>query len=190
MEKTAVKTYKDPALNKIVQEKAALNNVISLLISNIINFKRSFNGYPSKYYKDKIKISTPSPIDLISILNTLTADFQEIANRGVSIIEEQKEFAHNHVKRHSDNVLNRLEQKHGPTAGSPTKPTGPDLSQQMEQKLSENINSELIKLADDMWLKYELQVQASNPISRFVTRLFNPKFGFGEGARIRRLRMA
>ena len=48
MEKTAVKTYKDPALNKIVQEKAALNNVISLLISNIINFKRSFNGYPSK----------------------------------------------------------------------------------------------------------------------------------------------
>jgi len=37
--------------------------------------------------------------------------------------------------------------------------------------------------------KYSLESQASNPFSRFVTRLFNPKFGFGEGARIRRLRM-
>ena len=188
MEKSAVKTYKDPAMNKIVQEKAELNKGISLLINNIINFKKSFNGHPSKYYKEKIKLSQPSPIDLASILNSLTHDFQELANQGNSIIQEQKEFANNHVKRHSENVLNRLEQKHGPTEGLP--PAGPDLSQQMGQKMSSFSNSQLIKLADDMELKYELEVQASNPFSRFITRLFNPKFGFGEGARFRRLRMA
>lgn len=195
MEKTAApKTYRDPALNRIIQEKAAWNRQVSSFINDVIHFKKSMNGWPSKFYKERVRISQPSPIDLSSILSQIAGDFQEITNQGANIVKEQRDFAQAHVKRQSDRTLNKLDKAHGPASGpaqAPPKPTeGPDLSQQMGQKLSATVNLELIKLASDMELKYELETTASNPFSRFITRLFNPKFGFTEKARIRRLRMA
>jgi hypothetical protein len=194
MEKTAApKTYKDPTLNKIIQEKAVWNRQVSALINDLIHFKKSVNGWPSKFYKERTRITQPVPIDLTSILGKISGEFQEIANSGNGILQEQANFAKTHIKKHTDNTLDKLDQTHGPANGpTPTapKPGGPDLSQQMGQKMSASIESELIKLGSDMELKYELEVMASNPFSRFITRLFNPKFGFGEAARIRRLRMA
>ncbi len=184
------KTYKDPALNKIIQEKAVWNRQVSALINDLIHFKKSVNGWPSKFYKERTRITQPVPIDLTSILGKISSEFQEIANSGNGILQEQANFAKTHIKKHTDNTLDKLDQAHGPAGAPPAapKPGGPDLSQQMGQKLS-SAKLELVKLASDMELKYDLEVMASNPFSRFITRLFNPKFGFTEKARIRRLRM-
>lgn len=194
MEKKAQKkTYKDPALNKIIQEKAAWNKQVSALINDLIHFKKSMNGWPSKYYKERTRITQPTPIDLPSILNQIAGDFQEITNRGNGILQEQSEFSKSHLKRHTDRTLDRLEKMQGPTEAAPPAPPTPggpvDLSQQLGKGLAFIEDSNLIKLASELEGKYFLESQASNPITRFITRLFNPKFGFGEAARMRRLRM-
>lgn len=193
MEKTAQKrNYKDPALNKIVQEKATWNRQVSSFINDLIHFKKSMNGWPSKFYKERTRIGTPAPIDLVAILSKMSGDFQEIANQGTGIVQEQKEFAQTRVKRQSERTLNKLDQTQGPAQGQPpaAKPGGPDLSQQMGKQLAANHQTELMKVASAFEDKYFLESEASNPVSRFMTRLFNPRFGFGEAARIRRLRMA
>lgn len=195
MEKTAQKkTYRDPALNKIVQEKARWNREVSTLINDIIHFKKSMNGWPSKYYKERTRITQPAPIDLSGILGGLATKFQDLANEGNGIIQEQTEFARSRTKRQSERAQQRLEQRHGPTEGPAVTPAPeapkPDLTQQIQKGLAAaEHDSPLIKLAAELEDKYTLEALASNPFSRFVTRLFNPKFGFGEGARVRRLRM-
>jgi hypothetical protein len=193
MEKSAQKkTYRDPALNKIIQEKASWNREVSSFINDLIHLKKSMNGWPSKFYKERTRIGTPAPIDLSGILNKMSGDFQELANQGTGIVQEQKEFAQARVKRHSERTLNKLDQTQDPAQGqsAPAKPGGSDLSQQMGKQLGASRQAELIKVASSFESKYYLESEASNPISRFMTRLFNPRFGFGEAARIRRLRMA
>jgi hypothetical protein len=193
MEKTGQrKTYRDPALNKIVQEKAAWNKQVSALINDIIHFKKSMNGWPSKYYKERTRITQPVPIDLGGILGQIAGEFQEITNRGNAILQEQSDFAKSRTKRHTERTLDRLEQTRGletpqAPAGAPAKP---DLAKEIGKGMTAADNSmSIVKLASELEAKYELESIASNPFSRFITRLFNPKFGFGEGARIRRLRM-
>jgi hypothetical protein len=194
MEKTSQrKTYRDPALNKIVQEKAAWNRQVSTFINDLIHLKKSMNGWPSKFYKERTRISQPAPIDLAGILSKMSGDFQELANQGSGIVQEQKEFAQSHVKRQSDRTLGKLEQNRGPATGpapETSKPGGSDLSQQMGKQLGAAAQTQLMKIASSFEDRYLLEAEASNPISRFVTRLFNPRYGFGESARIRRLRMA
>lgn len=196
MEKKAQrKTYKDPAMNKIIQEKAAWNKQVSALINDLIHFKKSVNGWPSKFYKERTRITQPVPVDLSGILNQIAGDFQDIASRGNGILKEQSEFSKAHLQRHTKRTLDRLEQTQGPTdvpkpPTAPAAPSGPtDLGQQLSKGLASEKGSELIKLAEDFENKYLLESHASNPFTRFVARLFNPKFGFGEGARMRRLRM-
>ena len=194
MEKKAQrKSYKDPAMNKIIQEKAAWNKDVSSLINDLIHFKKSMNGWPSKYYKERTRITQPVPVDLSGILNQIAGEFQDIANRGNGILQEQSDFSKAHISKHRQRTLDRLEQTHGPVdVPKPTTPapgSAPDLNQQLGKGLASFEGSDLIKLANDLEIKYFLESQASNPITRFVTRLFNPKFGFGEAARIRRLRM-
>lgn len=191
MEKTAAKTYRDPALNKIIQEKAAWNKQVSALINDLIHFKKSMNGWPSKYYKERTKITQPVPVDLAGILSQISGEFQEVTNRGNGILQEQSDFSKAHMKRKTDRTLNTLEKLRGPAEEkAPATPAAPDLSQQLNKGLTASEKeSALIKLASEFEGKYFLEVEASNPFSRFVTRLFNPKFGFGEAARIRRLRM-
>lgn len=188
MEKSAAKTYKDPALNKLVQEKALWNRQVSSLINDIIHFKKSMNGWPSKFYKERTRITQPIPVDLSSILGKMTGDFQDIASQGNSILREQSDFVKNHLNRKSNQALDKLEKTQGPENAPPTAKPGPDLSQQLGKGLASQ-ESHLVKLATAFEVKYELEAMASNPISRFVTRLFNPKFGFGEKARVRRIRM-
>lgn len=191
MEKTGQKTYKDPTLNKIVQEKAAWNRSVSALINDLIHFKKSVNGWPSKYYKERTRITAPIPVDLAGILSQIAGEFQEITNRGNSILAEQAEFSKSHMKRKTDQTLSKLDQMRGPTdVPKPTAPGGtPDLSKQLSPGVTASKRVALLKLAIELEDKYSLESQASNPITRFVTRLFNPKYGFGEAARMRRLRM-
>src|SRR6185369_6366342 len=188
---TGQKTYKDPTLNKIVQEKAAWNRSVSALINDLIHFKKSVNGWPSKYYKERTRITAPIPVDLAGILSQISGEFQEIANRGNSILAEQAEFSKSHMKRKTDQTLSKLDQMRGPTdVPKPAAPGGtPDLSKQLSPGVTASKRIEMLKLAIELEDKYDLESLGSNPISRFVTRLFNPKYGFGEAARMRRLRM-
>lgn len=200
MEKKAQrKTYKDPAMNKIIQEKANWNKQVSALINDLIHFKKSVNGWPSKFYKERTRITQPVPVDLSGILSQIAGDFQDIASRGNSILKEQSEFSKAHLQRHTKRTLDRLEQTQGPTdvpkpttAPAPAPSGGPsDLGQQLSKGLASEKRTELIKLAEDFELTYLLESHASNPFTRFVAKLFDMKYGygFGEGARIRRLRM-
>lgn len=191
MEKSAVKTYKDPALNKLIQEKSNWNRQVSALINDLIHFKKSMNGWPSKFYKERSRITQPVPVDLAGILGKMTSEWQEIATQGNSLVQEQAEFAKTHVKRKSDSALDKLDKMQEPGNAVPAqaKPAGTDLSQQIGRQLGASSQLEIIKLATVFEGKYFLESEASNPFSRFITRLFNPKLGFGEGARIRRLRM-
>ena len=188
MEKSAAKTYKDPALNKLIQEKALWNRQVSSLINDIIHFKKSMNGWPSKFYKERTRLTQPIPVDLSSILGKMTGEFQDIASQGNSILREQSDFAKNHLARKGNQALDKLEKMQGPE-NAPAAKQGPDLSQQLGKGLAAKEESYLVKLGTALEVKYELEAMASNPISRFVTRLFNPKFGFGEKARVRRIRM-
>ena len=193
MEKTSQrKTYRDPALNKLVQEKATWNKQVSALINDLIHFKKSMNGWPSKYYKERTRMTQPVPVDLSGILSQIAGEFQEIASRGNGILQEQADFSKAHLKRHTEKTLGRLEKTRGPTetTPAPTTPAAPDLAAQLGKAVKassqENV---LLKLGENLEAKYFLESQASNPFSRFITRLFTPKLGWGEGARIRRLRM-
>lgn len=183
MEKLARKPSADPVQEKLRTDKANWNKDVSAFINDLIHVKKTMNGWPSKFFKERSRITQPIPADPGTIIGALAGDFQDLATRGNSIIREQIEYAKNRRQK---------QPKQQPGAVPAAAPVGeppktPDLSQQLAASAKEH---ELIKLASELEVKYEFATLASNPFSRFVTRLFNPKFGFGEAARIRRLRMA
>jgi hypothetical protein len=171
MEKIGQKTYKDPELNKIVQEKAAWNKQVSALINDIIHFKKSVNGWPSKYYKQRTRITQPSPIDLPGILGQLASAFQAITNSGNSLLQEQAQFSKSYMKRKTDSALDRLEKTHGPADGP--KPTAPTASPNLSQELGKGVASDNGS--------YHLVSQASNQVQmlaqRFFEKLSSQKYG-------------
>jgi hypothetical protein len=181
----------DPVQERLRQNKALWNKEVSTFINDLIHFKKTMNGWPSKFFKERSRITSPVPADPATIIGSLAGDFQELVNKGNSVIQEQLDYSKN--RRQKQPKAPAAPQQPA-TPGTPTAPTSeapkPDLNQQLGQGLAASTKkSELIKLAFEFEDKYSLEAQASNPFSRFVTRLFNPKFGFGEGARIRRLRM-
>ena len=191
MEKTARKPSADPAQERLRQDKASWNKDVSTFVNDLIHFKKMMNGWPSKFFKERSRITQPIPADPATIIGSLAGDFQEITNRGNGIIQEQVEYAKTRRQKQP------AKPQAGPQpAGQPATPPAndnapkPDLTQQMGKQLAASRQAELIKVADAFESKYFLESEASNPISRFVTRLFNPRFGFGEAARMRRLRMA
>jgi hypothetical protein len=190
MEKTARRPSTDPVQERLRQNKASWNKEVSTFINDLIHFKKTMNGWPSKFFKERSRITTPIPADPATIIGSLSGDFQELVNKGNSVIQEQLEYAKNRRQRQPKQLnLPLPEPGKAPPAAEAPKPQQ-DLSKQLSLGLEASIKkSELIKLAIEMEEKYSLESQASNPVTRFVTRLFNPKYGFGEAARMRRLRM-
>jgi hypothetical protein len=192
MEKIARKPSADPVQERLRANKAAWNKDVSTFINDLIHIKKTINGWPSKFFKERSRITQPIPADPGTVIGALAGDFQEIVNRGNGIIQEQLDYAKNRRQKPQKPVV--APGQTPPPANDTAAPAAPgnsDLSQQMGKQLAASLNdSELIKVAFRLESKYELETLASNPFSRFITRLFNPKFGFGEGARIRRLRMA
>ena len=193
MEKTARKPSTDPLQERLRQDKANWNKEVSTFVNDLIHFKKTMNGWPSKFFKERSRIVDPIPADPATIIGSLANDFQELANKGNSIIQEQINYAKTRRKKQPKQLPLPFPKPNAPTAPTAPAPTeakpAPDLSKQLELGLASNEKNELIKLATELESKYYLESQASNPFTRFITRLFNPKFGFGEGARIRRLRM-
>jgi len=192
MEKTARRPSMDPVQERLRQNKALWNKEVSSFINDLIHFKKTMNGWPSKFFKERSRITSPIPADPGTIIGSLAGDFQELVNKGNAVIQEQVDYAKTRRQKQPKAPAAPQQPGAAPAAPATPAPEAPkaDLSQQLNQGLAASTKkAELIKLAFEMEDKYSLESQASNPFSRFVTRLFNPKFGFGEGARIRRLRM-
>lgn len=192
MEKTARKPSADPVQERLRQNKALWNKEVSSFINDLIHFKKTMNGWPSKFFKERSRITQPIPADPATIIGSLAGDFQEITNKGNTLIQEQLEYTKNRRQRQPKAPAAPAQPGGAPPA-TPAAPEAPkpDLTQQMTRQplaASEEVSA-IIKLAAELEDKYELEATASNPVTRFITRLFNPKFGFGEAARMRRLRM-
>lgn len=181
IEKSARKPSSDPAQEKLRQDKASWNKEVSLFLNDVIHLKKMMNGWPSKFFKERSRITQPIPADPATIISTLANDFQELAQRGESLVQEQLSYSKSRRQKQPKAPVTpgtpttpEAQAPAAPTAPPTTAPpTGADLSKQLAA-----------------WeTKYSLVAEASNPISRFITRLLTPTIGFGEGARIRRLRM-
>lgn len=193
MEKTARKPSADPAQERLRQNKAVWNKEVSAFINDLIHFKKMMNGWPSKFFKERSRITQPVPADPATIIGSLAGDFQDLAQKGNGLIQQQLDYAKNRRQKQPKAPTPAQPQQPGgeaPPPAAPATPASPDLSKQLSQGLAASeVRLNLIKVASVFEEKYFLESQASNPFTRFITKLFTPKFGFGEGARIRRLRM-
>ena len=190
MEKTARRPSTDPVQERLRQNKAAWNKAVSAFVNDVIHFKKMMNGWPSKFFKERSRIVDPVPADPATIIGSLAGDFQEIASQGNALIQEQLQYSQNRRKRQPKQLNLPLGQP-TPATPEPPKEEAPkvDLTKQLSLPLAASMRSELIKIASAMEEKYPLQTDASNPLSRFYTRVKTPTVGFGEGARVRQLRM-
>lgn len=179
MLKTAVP---DPVQLKLRQNKKNWNKEVSTFINDLIHFKKTMNGAPSKFSPEKGDIKNPIPADPASLLENLSGSFQDIAQKGNRLVQEQLDYSKNRRKSVPKNPGQgpTTQRGLGPAAPvpmenpAPTTLKGPDLTKQ---------------LASSYESKYEMVVEGSNFLSRFIARLTNPPIGFSEAARIRRARM-
>lgn len=195
MEKLARKPSADPVQERLRADKAAWNKQVSSFINDLIHFKKTMNGWPSKFFKERARITQPIPADPGTIIGSLAGDFQEIANRGNAIIQEQVDYSKNRRQK-LPKMSNTPGQGNGGSITAPTEqpqtPEGSklDLTQQIGKQLAASpARLELVRVASVLEAKYFLESEASNPISRFFTRLKTPTINIGKGARERQLRM-
>lgn len=181
MIKEGRKPSMDPAQEKLRQAKAAWNKDVSAFLNDVIHVKKLMNGWPSKFNKERSKIGDPMPADPTTILGSLAGDFQELAQRGNSIVQQQAQYARTRRRAQPKQVSPvSSENPTIPTAPEETpKPQSQDLSKQLALGLA----------ADEMEAKYGLYAEGSNPFSRFMARLKTPQVGFGAKAQQRRMRM-
>lgn len=191
------KSPPDAVQQKLRQNKKSWNGTVSAFIDNLIHYKKLMNGTPNKFYAQKGDIKHPIPADPATIIGSLANDFSEIAQNAAKITNEQIEFSRNRRKRQSQNMKQTNLPFGEPstpstTAPAPTTstPATPNLSQQLSMPLAANAQYKLIKVASSFEDKYGLEKEASNPVTRFFTRLFNPTVGIGQAADIRRARIA
>ena len=170
MIKVGDKPSMDPVQQKLRLAKKQWNKDVSAFIDDLIHYKKLTNGQPNKFFKERSTIKDPIPADPATILGTLLNDFQELSQRGHAIIDAQMQYS----------KTRRKKQPKAPAAPTPSgtpaveTPASPDLSKQLAA----------------FEMKYGLVAEASNPVSRFFTKLLNPGIGFGEAARIRKYRMS
>lgn len=184
MIKVARKPSTDPLQEKLRQNKALWNKDISAFISDLINLKKTMNGWPSKFHQEKSFIKDPIPADPVTLLGALSGDFQELAQKGNSIVQEQLDYSKTRRRK-------QVKAPGQPVTGTPptTDPGSPDLSQQLELPHTASLALDMIKVASVFEEKYGLVSEGSNAISRFFAKLLNPGIGFSEAARVRRVRM-
>ena len=139
---------------------------MSTFITDLINLKKTMNGWPSKFNMERSFIKDPIPSDPHSILGVLASDFQELAQSGNSIIQQQIEYSKARKKK-------QPKQPNVTAPAVPSAPAAPDLTQQ----LAANIN-------------YNLVAEGSNPVTRFFSRLKGPWFGSSPEVRARKYRLA
>lgn len=189
MIKVARKPSADPVQEKLRQAKVTWNKEVSSFINDLIHLKKTMNGWPSKFYQERSKITEPIPADAPTIIGSLAGDFQELAQRGNAIIQQQVEYSKARRKKQPKAPMGTPPQATPTTPAAPEAPEAPkpDLTQQLT---AYNASDRLVKLASSFEGKYDLTAEASNPLTRFFSRLTNLPIGFGQAAEMRRLRMS
>lgn len=167
MDKYARKPSNDPAQEKLRQTKAVWNKEVSAFINDVINLKKMMNGWPSKFHMEKSFIKDPIPKDPASILGVLASDFQDIAQRGNAIIEQQLEYS-KHRKQKQPKQAPGV-----PAPSIPEAPSAPNLTQQLAAHL-----------------EYQLVAEGSNPFTRLYSTLKGPWFGNSPEVRARKYRLS
>lgn len=179
LEKTARKTSNDPAQEKLRQDKANWNKEVSAFINDLIHLKKMMNGWPSKFYKERSRITQPIPADPNTILGSLAGDFQQLAQRGEAIVQEQLSYAKNRRQK---------QPKPAPQAQAPQAPATPQ-----QPPANENAQPDLSKQLAAWEHKYneELVTEGSNKLTRTLTRTLNfpGSLGWSGKAKKRRQRM-
>ena len=107
MEKKARKQSADPAQEKIRSYKDVFNKETKVVIDDLINFKKTINGIPSKFYKSKSDIKNPIPADPLSLLNNITNEFSNMAEHATNIVGMQEEYSKTRRKKKEDLVNSR-----------------------------------------------------------------------------------
>jgi hypothetical protein len=168
MIKTA-KPSSDPVQEKLRQNKKIWNKQVSEFADNLFRLKDMMNGKPSKFYPEKSSIKEPIPGDPVTIIGALAGDFQEIAQKGNALVQEQLSYSKSRKKKQPKQTLVRMPSV--PPAGD-TSPT--DLSKQLAAQAE----------------VYEMVALGSNVFTRFFAHLLNPSVGRSPAARTRKYRMA
>jgi hypothetical protein len=168
MEKVARKPSSDPVQEKLRKHKDEWNHNVTQFIEQVKQYKKMMNGFPSKFHMEKSKIVNPLPLDSTSIISNLAGVFKDLAIDSTRIVAEQEQYSKTRRKK--------MPKK----PGTPTSPvaqptqTTPDLSAQLSKAEAE----------------YELTVEGSSPLSRFLSRFHGPWFGDSAEARKRRYRLS
>jgi hypothetical protein len=169
MVKTSRKTSSDPFQETLRRMKDDWNKRVSEFIDNVKHYKKLSNGYPNKFHGDKSKITDPIPADPNTIIMTLANDFADLAESSKKIIDVQNDYSLNRRKK-------QVKQFPNPISISKDK-----VELKPEDKLNQIASLDLAE---------ELFSEASNPVTRFFTRLMNPSIGFSSKSRVRRMRIA
>ena len=98
MIKVARKASSDPVQEKLRETKSLWNKDVSSFINDLINFKKTMNGAPSKFSLEKGSIKDPIPGDPNTIIGVLVSDFNDLAQRSNRIVNEQIEYSKNRKK--------------------------------------------------------------------------------------------
>lgn len=177
----------DPVQKQLRQHKKLWNKQVSTFISDLLEFKKTMNGAPSKIFPQKGTIKEPIPGDPVALLGKLTGAFQSITEGGHAIVEEQITYARTR-RRPRPKGMAAPTTPAAPIPATPATPEAPkvDLTQQLT---ASQYADRLVKIASSFEEKYDLMSEASNPVSRFFTKLLNPTFGFSNAANVRRTRM-
>jgi hypothetical protein len=156
MFKEARKPSTDPAQEKLRQEKADWNKSVSALINALINFKKLMNGQPSKFFMQKSMIKNPIPSNPATIIADLADDFQFVAQKAKDIAEHQLVYSKTRKKK---------QPKLAPEKASETISTpSADLTQQLTSGLTASLET-------------QLTVEASNPLTRLLSKFRGPWLG-------------
>ena len=158
----ARKISSDPNQEKLRKQKDVWNKEVSTFIEELKSFKKLMNGFPSKFHMEKSKIFEPIPANPGSILQQLASVFEKITMHGNEIVSQQLDYSQTRKKKQ-------------PKQSNTNISTVPDLSQQLS-----NASDELDTLI----------VEASNPLSRFLSQFKGTWFGSSLEAKKRRYRLS
>lgn len=101
MEKNARSKSKDQAQESIRSSKENWNKRVSKFIDDTIHLKKMVNGYPSKFYLQRGKITQPLPVEPSKILSLLTSEYKEIADEYLEIAKMQQDYATKRMQKES-----------------------------------------------------------------------------------------
>lgn len=152
---------RDPIQRALRNRKKVWNKEVKRFVDNVINLKKLINGSPSKFHMEKSKITDPLPQNPSAIIENLINEFSDIATEGNAIVSDQLNYARTRGMKPKT-------EKPGEAIKPPEVVEAPDLTKQLSMPSPLTADSH-----------YELVSLGSGRISRFISRLRDPKHWFG-----------